>query len=95
MSYLLVLNYDVINQNKFEDYAKRARQAMPHDMKVLAFDQAPNDLEGSSRQHLTIVEFPSADAAMRWYRSEPYRSAHPLRLESTVGWLRGVPKIGA
>ncbi|MFZ5894981.1 MAG: DUF1330 domain-containing protein [Myxococcota bacterium] len=95
MSYLLVLNYDVIDAEKFAEYAKRSQSTMPPDMKVLAFDQTPNDLEGSSRQRLTIVEFPSEEAALRWYESDAYRAIRPLRLESTTGWLRGVSRFGA
>jgi uncharacterized protein (DUF1330 family) len=95
MAYLLILNYDVIDQATFAEYAKRASATLPPDMKVLVYDQKPHDLEGSSRQNITIAEFPSQEAALRWYESEPYREARKFRLESTTGWLRGVPRLGS
>jgi uncharacterized protein (DUF1330 family) len=94
MAYLLVLNYDVTDPVKFAEYAKRSASTIPPDMKVLAFDQHPHDLEGASRERITIVEFPTQEAAMRWYESNAYRAIRPLRLESTAGFLRGVPRLG-
>jgi uncharacterized protein (DUF1330 family) len=95
MPYYLVLNYDVLNAEVFAKYAERSAATAPSEMKVLAFDQTPNDIEGTSRQRLAIVEFPSQESAMRWYDSEEYRKIRPLRLESTEGWLRGVPQFRA
>ena len=54
-------------------------------------------LEGTGApQRLAVLEFPSVDAARRWYDSEQYRPARAVRGESaTTHWLvivDGVPQ---
>ena len=45
-------------------------------------------LEGDWRPtRLVVLEFPSVAAARRWYASEEYNQAKPLRLEHAVGHL--------
>ena len=36
---------------------------------------------------LVVLEFPSMEAAKRWYASEEYRKIKPLRLQHAVGDL--------
>jgi uncharacterized protein (DUF1330 family) len=36
---------------------------------------------------LVVLEFPSLEAAKRWYASEEYRKIKPLRLQHAVGDL--------
>lgn len=93
MAYLLVLNYDVVDPEKFAEYAQQSPATVPPNMKVLAFDKEPEDLEGSSRRCMTIVEFPSKEDALKWYESDAYRAIRGLRLNSTEGFLRGVHRI--
>jgi len=95
MAYLLVLNYDIVDPEKFAEYARQSPATVPATMKVLAFDREPQDLEGSSRRCLTIVEFPSKEDAMRWYESDAYRAIRALRLNSTEGFLRGLQRMGS
>lgn len=91
MAYYLVLNFDVQDEAKFREYQRRAGATAPADMKVLAVDTSGTDLEGKSGRWLLIVEFPSEERAMEWYRSTPYQAAAELRRSATTGWLRGVP----
>ena len=45
-------------------------------------------LEGDWRPtRLVVLEFPSVDAAKRWYASDEYNTAKPIRLEHAVGHL--------
>jgi uncharacterized protein (DUF1330 family) len=34
-----------------------------------------------------VLEFPSVDAAKRWYASDEYNKAKPIRLQHAVGHL--------
>ena len=91
MSYYLVFNYDVHDQEKYNEYNQAVPQAAQPGMKALVVDSAPNDLEGESRGTMVILEFESEEAAMRWYNSPKYKAIRHLREESTEGWARGVP----
>jgi uncharacterized protein (DUF1330 family) len=52
-----------------------------HRAKVLAVDEQVEVLEGEWHGTRTVVlEFESVDAARRWYSSDTYQAALPLRL---------------
>ena len=40
--------------------------------------------EGTSRSRNVVIEFPSAEAARRWYDSVEYRKVLPIRLQHAV-----------
>lgn len=93
MAYYLLFNFDVHDQEKYNEYSRAVPQAAQPGMKALVFDNARNDLEGESRATIFILEFESEEAAMRWYNSPEYKAITHLREESTEGWLRGVPQL--
>jgi uncharacterized protein (DUF1330 family) len=56
--------------------------------RVLAYDEAPEVVEGSIEHPRTVLlEFPSHEAFRAWYASEAYQGILPLRLRSTTGSL--------
>lgn len=92
MSYYVILNYDVTDQEMYEQYLALAGKATaPYKPKVLVADHEPNDLDGKSRHTLGVIEFESKEVAMQWYNSPEYQVVVNLRLDSTEGWLRGAP----
>lgn len=56
--------------------------------KVLAFDEAPEQIEGSVDHPRTVIlEFESKEAFRAWYDSPEYQKILPLRLDSTPGTM--------
>jgi uncharacterized protein (DUF1330 family) len=94
MSYYIVANFDVMDSEMYEKYKSLIGPLMSQpEIKVLASDWAPRDIEGGSRQALVILEFASEEVAMRWYDSPEYQAVIHLRIDATEGWLRGVPSL--
>ena len=56
--------------------------------RILAFDEAPDVIEGENGYPRTVVlEFADRPAFDAWYGSDEYQAILPLRLESTPGRL--------
>ena len=65
-----------------EEYAKRARDILPrYGGRYLARSQRNTQLEGDGAAPccIAILEFPSADAAKRWYDSPENQAASKIR----------------
>lgn len=92
MAYYVVLNFDIDDPTKFREYEQQVGATLSPEMKVLIFDREANDLEGSSRQRLVVLEFETEAGAMRWYRSPAYQHVSLLRKASSTGWVRGAPQ---
>jgi uncharacterized protein (DUF1330 family) len=72
-----------------ERYLKLVQKSLkPFGGKYLAFGRA-NAVEGSNvPQELAIVEFPSLDAAKRFYESEEYSLARKIRaISAKTEWV--------
>lgn len=94
MSYYFVANYNVTDQEMYEQYVQEVGPTlMQYGAKVLVADHAPNDIEGESPRTLIILEFESEKAAMAWYSSPEYQAVVNLRLDATEGWGRGAPQF--
>ena len=94
MSYFLVANFDVIDQEMFDQYRSEVGPTMmKYGAKVLVVDHAPNDIEEGSRNTLVILEFESEAVMMRWYNSPEYQAIIKLRINATEGWMRGAPQF--
>ena len=94
MPYYLVLNFDVTDQEMYEQYRSGVGPTlMKYGAKILVVDRAPNDIEEGSRHTLVILEFESEEAAMRWYNSPEYQAIVKLRIDATEGWIRGAPQF--
>ena len=77
------------DREKLSAYAAKAGGSLgAHGAKVLAFDEAPDVIEGSVANKRTIViEFESREDFDAWYNSPEYQAALPLRLEAAPGSL--------
>ncbi len=89
MAAYLIVNVDVKDPAGFETY----RQAVPATIaqyggRYLVRGGQHEALEGNWQPtRLVVLEFPSLEAAKRWYASEEYRKLKPLRLQCAVADL--------
>jgi uncharacterized protein (DUF1330 family) len=77
------------NRKLLDEYVAKALPTIQsHGGRVVAFDEAPEIVEGTiDHPRTVIVEFASREAFRTWYDSSEYQSVLPLRLESTPGTL--------
>jgi uncharacterized protein (DUF1330 family) len=89
MAAYFIVNLDVKDPAGYEAY----KQAVPATIaqyggRYLVRGGKHETLEGTWHPtRLVVLEFPSLEAAKRWYASEEYRSIKPLRLQHAVGDL--------
>lgn len=77
-AYVLVTE-DIHDEEGMKAYVAKAAPTMAG-ARVLAFDSAPQVLEGEPLGgRIVLLEFESADAARAWYESPEYQAAIPLR----------------
>ena len=82
MSYYFVVNYDITDQEKYEQYVQAVVPTLIQSSgEILVVDHEPNYLEGNSRNTLVVLEFESEAAAMKWYNSPEYQAIIPTREE--------------
>jgi len=63
-------------------YSPKAKAASKgHPMTIRAFHGRHEVLEGPEIEAMSILEFPSLEAAKAWYTSPDYQEALPLRLK--------------
>jgi uncharacterized protein (DUF1330 family) len=80
MSGYVILNAEVTDPAGYEEFRRLAERAVAvHDGRYLARGGALEASEGEWLSRLVLLEFPSYEAALRFYRSEEYRTAHELR----------------
>jgi uncharacterized protein (DUF1330 family) len=73
---------NVTNQEKYQEYAKRAGPAnAKHGGRYLARGGAKHALEGDIPfQRIVVSEFPDVEAAKKFYNSPEYQEARKFRL---------------
>ena len=87
MAAYFIVNVEVKDPAGFEAY----RQAVPATIaqyggRYIVRGGRHETLEGTwNPTRLVVLEFPSLDAAKRWYESEEYRKIKPLRLQHAAG----------
>ncbi len=87
MAAYFIINISVKDATGFEAY----RQAVPATIaqyggRYLVRGGKHETLEGTWQPtRLVVLEFPSAEAARRWYTSEEYQRIKPLRLQHATG----------
>ena len=81
----VMLQFNIDNPEKFAQYRQSAAPIiMSNGGRVLVAANQGDVREGSLPANLvTILEFPSRDAAERWYASSEYSSFKHLRHEAT------------
>ncbi len=87
MSAYIVAEIDVTDPAEFERYRPLAAASIAHSGgRYIVRGGNVTLLEGAPEpQRVVILEFPTADAARAWYRSEAYRAALKIRLASSRG----------
>jgi len=89
MAAYFIVNVDVRNAAGFEPYKQAAPATIAqYGGRYLVRGGKHETLEGTWHPtRLVVLEFPSMEAAKRWYASEEYRKIKPLRLQHAVGDL--------
>jgi uncharacterized protein (DUF1330 family) len=82
-----IVDLEVTDPSAFEEYRKQVPPTIArHGGKFLVRGGRCKTIEGSwMPQRLVVLEFPSMDAAQRWYDSDEYRAPKALRLKSARG----------
>ena len=85
----IIASVDVKNPEAFEPYKQpTAASIAQYGGRFLVQSSRHEVLEGSwNPNRLVVLEFPSADAAKRWYDSEEYCAPKALRLQHAVSNL--------
>ena len=84
MPVYVVNAYDIHDPERFREYPLRvAPLLVKHGAKLLAMDTNVTALEGKPKTMNAIVEFPSEDAAHKFYDDPEYQSFIHLRHNST------------
>ena len=89
MSVYVIAQGRIENRKMLDEYvAKAIPTIQAGGGRVLAFDEAPDVVEGELEYPRTVVlEFSSHETFRNWYDSAEYQEILPLRLESTSGTL--------
>ena len=84
MSVFVVNAYDIHDPETFKEYPPRVAPLLQkHGAKLLAVDTEATSLEGKPKKMNAIVEFPSEEAAYKFYNDPEYQSFIHLRHDST------------
>ena len=84
MSVYVVNAYDIHDFDRFKDYPPQVAPMLEkHGAKLLAMQTNPKALEGKAKTMNAIVEFPSAEAALKFYNDPEYQAIIHLRHNST------------
>ena len=78
----IIAMVNVTNPEKYQEYAKRAGPAnTKHGSKFLVRGGAKHTLEGDIPfQRIVVTEFPSVEAAKKFYNSPEYQEARKFRI---------------
>jgi uncharacterized protein (DUF1330 family) len=82
----LIANVNVQDAATFEEYRKQVPATITkHGGRYIVRGGTVERLEGSwNPTRLVVLEFPSMEAARRWYDSEDYRGPKALRMKSAL-----------
>ena len=86
MAAYFIVDVDVKNTQAYEAYKQAAAASVAlYGGRYLVRGGKHEVLEGDWRPtRLVVLEFPTADAAKRWYASDEYGKAKPIRLQHAV-----------
>ena len=87
MPIYVVLMHHVQDHEKLDKYLTRVGDVRSPEFKVLAVDDAPEVVEGSSAPHTVVAEFPTREDFWAFYNSPEYQEILPLRTEAAPGTL--------
>jgi uncharacterized protein (DUF1330 family) len=89
MAAYIIVDVDVKDAKAYEAYKQPAAASIAqYGGKYLVRGGKHEVLEGSWHPtRLVVLEFPSVEAAKRWYESEEYRKVMPIRHRHAVGHM--------
>ena len=89
MTAYVIADIDVHDQEAYLEYAALVPGTLePHGGRFLVRGGAHKTLEGDWQpRRVVVLEFPSADAARRWYGSQEYATAMAMRQRASTGSL--------
>jgi uncharacterized protein (DUF1330 family) len=80
-----IVNVDVKNPQAYEAYKQAAASIAQYGGRYLVRGRTHEVLEGAWRPtRLVVLEFPSVDAAKRWYISAEHGAVKPICLEHAL-----------
>ena len=84
MAGYLIVQVEVTDSVQYEDYKKMVPASLePFGGKFVVRGGACENLEGNWQpKRLVVIQFPSVDAAKKWWASSEYRDAKALRQRS-------------
>ena len=87
MAAYVIVDIDVTDPAKFQEYRTQVPATVEkYGGRFIVRGGAIETLEGDWRpKRIVILEFPSVEAAKRWYDSEEYRAPKALRLATSRG----------
>ncbi|MDX1384931.1 MAG: DUF1330 domain-containing protein [Thermoanaerobaculia bacterium] len=86
MASYLIANYDVTNQEGYEQYlASVVPTIQSHEGKILVAGPGSTPVEGSPRAMTVVLEFPTREALEGWYNSAEYQEIIHHRTDNTDG----------
>ena len=86
MAAYFIVDVDVKNPQAYEAYKQAAAASIAqYGGRYLVRGGTHEVLEGAWRPtRLVVLEFPTVDAAKRWYASDEYNKVKPIRLQHAV-----------
>jgi uncharacterized protein (DUF1330 family) len=88
-AHLVFIRERTLDASELEIYWSEIRLSFAgHEVKVLASHGAQEDLVGPATEGTVIAEFPSVEAAKRWYDSPAYKKVRIHRQKGAV--YRGI-----
>jgi uncharacterized protein (DUF1330 family) len=89
MAAYFIVDVDVKNPQAYEAYKQAAAASIAqYGGRYLVRGGKHEVLEGTWRPtRLVVLQFPTLDAAKRWYASEEYNKVKPIRLQHAVGHM--------
>ncbi|HLY50820.1 MAG TPA: DUF1330 domain-containing protein [Solirubrobacteraceae bacterium] len=84
MSAYVIADVEVVNPERYADYTAGVPATLePYGGRFLVRGGATEMIEGDWRpRRLVVIEFPSTDAARRWYESPEYQAILGIRHEA-------------
>jgi uncharacterized protein (DUF1330 family) len=89
MSVYVIAHGKVEDRGLIDQYVAKVIPTLEsHQGRIVAYDEAPEVVEGPIQHPRTVIlEFSSLTAFRAWYDSPEYQEILPLRLKSTPGTL--------
>ena len=84
MPVLLVVQFSILDPNKFQQYAEASRETIRRFKGRVVARGAVEELHGEAPHTMgAVVEFPDRATALNWFQSDEYQVLSPTRDEAS------------